>query len=140
MSCGRCGKGGGCPEPNCKSCEVDCLCPKPYLEGQPISYDQVSSRPYHQGPTLVAAVAGSGTFAPPTPGPTHYKQGTIEPLEFLEANPQLGLHEFNAIKYIVRWRQKDGERDLEKAIWYLSRLLWIHRGKKGPFVPAVEVK
>ena len=30
---------------------------------------------------------------------------------------------FNAIKYVLRWKNKDGLRDLKKARWYLDRLI-----------------
>ena len=28
----------------------------------------------------------------------------------------------NAIKYAWRWKQKNGVEDIDKAIWYLTRL------------------
>lgn len=28
----------------------------------------------------------------------------------------------NAIKYLWRWKQKNGVQDLDKAIWYIQRL------------------
>jgi hypothetical protein len=54
-------------------------------------------------------------------GGNHYNM-PIEPIEFTEAN-ELTFHEGNAIKYISRHRRKDGRRDIEKAIWYLKRIL-----------------
>ncbi|MBO4703912.1 MAG: DUF3310 domain-containing protein [Bacilli bacterium] len=29
----------------------------------------------------------------------------------------------NAIKYILRWKQKNGVEDIKKAIWYLNKLV-----------------
>lgn len=29
----------------------------------------------------------------------------------------------NAIKYILRWKQKNGVEDVKKAIWYLNKLV-----------------
>lgn len=29
----------------------------------------------------------------------------------------------NAIKYILRWKHKNGIQDLEKAVWYLNKLI-----------------
>lgn len=36
----------------------------------------------------------------------------------------------NVIKYICRWKQKNGTQDLEKAAWYLQHLI-DHINKKG---------
>jgi hypothetical protein len=57
--------------------------------------------------------------------PQHYAgQGKIECIEVLE---QLAIdgHDFrilNAMKYLWRYRNKGGAQDLEKAIWYISRV------------------
>ena len=56
------------------------------------------------------------------PDSTHYKQFAIEPLQYIEANA-LGFHEGNAIKYITRWKAKDGIKDLKKARFYIDRLI-----------------
>ena len=53
-------------------------------------------------------------------GGKHYKI-TIEPWDFILAN-NLGFLEGNAIKYIVRHRQKNGIQDISKAIHYLEKL------------------
>ena len=54
--------------------------------------------------------------------PKHYTQGTIEVIDAIE---QLGLgyHESNVLKYVARWKYKDGIDDLKKAQWYLNRLI-----------------
>lgn len=69
-----------------------------------------------------------------TSGPLHYKAGTIQPIEFIEAN-ELGFHLGNAIKYIVRHDVKHGKKDdqakdIGKAIWYLQRYLDVEYGVK----------
>ena len=52
----------------------------------------------------------------------HYKQMKIQPVEFIHANgiPYL---EGNVIKYISRWRNKNGMADLEKAKHYIELLI-----------------
>jgi hypothetical protein len=35
----------------------------------------------------------------------------------------LGFFEGNIVKYITRWRQKGGPRDLEKAKHYIEKLM-----------------
>jgi hypothetical protein len=63
---------------------------------------------------------------PPKPdeqvGGTHYSRLGIEPIQFIETNA-LGYHEGNVIKYISRWRNKNGLEDLNKAKWYIERLI-----------------
>lgn len=36
---------------------------------------------------------------------------------------QITIAEFNAYKYLYRWRQKNGVQDLKKAIWYLKEII-----------------
>ena len=55
-------------------------------------------------------------------GGTHYSRLGIEPIQFIETNG-LGYHEGNVIKYVSRWRNKNGVEDLKKAKWYIERLL-----------------
>jgi len=52
----------------------------------------------------------------------HYKQMKIQPVEYIHANgiPYL---EGNVIKYISRWRNKNGIADLEKAKHYIELLI-----------------
>jgi hypothetical protein len=60
--------------------------------------------------------------------PNHYKQGSVECIDALEA-ATLNLKGIeavctgNAIKYLWRWKEKNGKEDLNKAIWYINRLL-----------------
>lgn len=55
-------------------------------------------------------------------GGTHYKKFAIEPIEFIHKNG-IGFCEGNAIKYLVRWREKGGKQDLLKAKHYIDLLL-----------------
>jgi hypothetical protein len=52
----------------------------------------------------------------------HYKQMKIQPVEYIHANgiPYL---EGNVIKYVSRWRNKNGVADLEKAKHYIELLI-----------------
>jgi len=52
--------------------------------------------------------------------PSHYNQGTIEVIDFIEDH-RLGFALGNAIKYIARAEHKNDIEDLEKARWYLDR-------------------
>lgn len=53
--------------------------------------------------------------------PYHYTTHSIQPIEFAMAN-DLGVCEFNIVKYVTRWRHKDGVKDLIKAKHYLEFL------------------
>lgn len=60
--------------------------------------------------------------------PAHYTAGGIECIDALAAAAE-GLRGIeavctaNAIKYLWRWKRKNGAEDLYKAIWYINRLL-----------------
>lgn len=57
----------------------------------------------------------------PVNNPSHYKQGKIEVIDFIE-DQKFDYHIGNAIKYICRHGHKGNPvQDLEKAIWYLKR-------------------
>ena len=52
--------------------------------------------------------------------PPHYTKGKIEVIEFIE-DQQLDYVEGNIIKYVCRYKYKNGLEDLKKAMWYLQR-------------------
>lgn len=60
--------------------------------------------------------------------PNHYTQGGIECIDAIKA-ATVGLTGIeavctgNAIKYLWRWKFKNGAEDLQKARWYIDRLL-----------------
>lgn len=55
-----------------------------------------------------------------TPG--YYTELKIEPLTFIQANG-LGFCEGNVVKYICRYKNKNGVEDLKKAREYIQRLI-----------------
>lgn len=55
-------------------------------------------------------------------GGDHYKNMPIQPLEYIVAN-DLQFCEGNVIKYVSRWRYKNGVEDLRKARHYLDMLI-----------------
>ena len=52
----------------------------------------------------------------------HYKELAIQPVEYIHANG-IGYFEGNVIKYVSRWRNKNGVKDLEKAKHYIDLLI-----------------
>lgn len=65
--------------------------------------------------------------------PPHYKsESGLEVIDVIEAftedlNGTEAYYIGNILKYICRWKHKNGLEDLEKAQWYLNRLI----DKKG---------
>ena len=55
-------------------------------------------------------------------GGNHYEKQKIQPIDYIEAN-NLSFCEGNIVKYITRWKYKNGLEDLEKAKWYLERVI-----------------
>jgi len=55
-------------------------------------------------------------------GGNHYEKQKIQPIDYIEAN-NLSFCEGNIVKYITRWKYKNGLEDLEKAKWYLERII-----------------
>ena len=59
--------------------------------------------------------------------PDHYK-GAVECIDAIAVATEglQGVEAFctgNAIKYLWRWKKKNGVEDLRKAQWYINRLL-----------------
>lgn len=61
-------------------------------------------------------------------GGSHYKDLTIQPVEFIHAN-KIGYLEGNVIKYVVRHRKKNGVEDLLKAKHYIDLLIQLEYGR-----------
>jgi len=60
--------------------------------------------------------------------PPHYNQRGIECIDAIEAATDKGFEYYlqgNIIKYLWRYRYKNGVQDLKKAKWYLDRLIAI---------------
>lgn len=55
-------------------------------------------------------------------GGDHYKDVKIQPIEYIHAN-NLNYSEGCIVKYITRWRNKNGVQDLEKIKHYVDLLI-----------------
>ena len=55
-------------------------------------------------------------------GGNHYKDKAIQPWEVIERN-HMGFFDGNALKYLMRFRDKGGVEDLQKAIHYIEKLI-----------------
>ena len=58
--------------------------------------------------------------------PPHYNKGGLEAIDYIEQQLEDGFADYlegNVLKYIHRWRYKNGIEDLRKAEWYLKKLI-----------------
>lgn len=60
--------------------------------------------------------------------PSHYTAGKVESIDAIEAatTELTGIAAVctgNVIKYVWRWKRKNGVEDLRKARWYLDKLI-----------------
>ena len=76
-----------------------------YVDGQPIIPSTVK-------PSALATQVGGD----------HYVKRKIQPIEFIHAN-KLDFNEGNIVKYITRWRDKGGLRDLNKIKDYVDLII-----------------
>ena len=72
--------------------------------------------------------------APDPVNPQHYKNGEVECIEGIKSavvgkDGFAGYLAGNTLKYIWRYESKGGVQDLEKASWYLNKLIEHEKGK-----------
>lgn len=70
--------------------------------------------------------------------PVHYTHGKIECIDAIESATcdLTGVEAVctgNIIKYVWRWKFKNGVEDLEKASWYLNKLIKEVKGDKNAY-------
>ena len=63
-------------------------------------------------------------------GGAHYKSFVIQPTEYIFMN-EIPFIEGNVIKYISRWRTKNGVEDLRKVIHYVELLIHLEEKKSA---------
>lgn len=66
--------------------------------------------------------------------PAHYTSTKIETIEIIQdkLTPEAfeGFCIGNVLKYLTRYRQKNGVEDLKKARWYLDKIISVKEGKE----------
>jgi len=58
--------------------------------------------------------------------PPHYNQQGVECIDAIHAATDIGFQYYlqgNIMKYVWRYRYKNGKQDLQKAAWYLEKLI-----------------
>lgn len=67
--------------------------------------------------------------------PSHYTSGGIECIDAIEASMTAeafkGYCKGNAMKYIWRYEKKGSVESLQKAIWYLNKLIEVESSDVG---------
>ena len=66
--------------------------------------------------------------------PPHYNKAGIECIDAIKAMTDDGFEYYlqgNIMKYLWRYRYKNGVEDLKKAQWYLSKLIDILKNDKS---------
>tara|TARA_Y100000004_G_C8894778_1_gene403639 strand:+ start:585 stop:842 length:258 start_codon:yes stop_codon:yes gene_type:complete len=66
--------------------------------------------------------------------PSHYTQSAIECIEAIKSATGEGFSDYcqgNIIKYVWRYKQKNGVEDLKKCQWYLRELIKSEEEKMG---------
>ncbi len=106
---------------NCSTCTFPFQFTKPFAHAQNVPA---------QGMTKTEIDAITNT------SPQHYKKA-IQPIDYITAN-NLDFHHGNVIKYVSMWREKEGIKDLEKALDYLQRIITL--AKEGHYGQAHKSK
>jgi hypothetical protein len=59
--------------------------------------------------------------------PNHYHKGGTDVLSFVDGKLDreriAGFHQINVLKYVTRYKEKNGLEDLQKAMFYLKALI-----------------
>lgn len=63
--------------------------------------------------------------------PSYYTKYKYQPADFIEKH-DLNFFQGNAIKYALRYQDKNGLEDLKKARWYAERFVKFHDPRNGP--------
>lgn len=101
-------KGDTCSTRDCRTRPCDC--------------DFIPEAMAHMPPPPTAAPSALNVQA----GGDHYKKLKIQPIEYIHAN-SIPFAEGSVIKYVTRWRDKGGLRDLEKAKHFIELLIELEQ-------------
>ena len=90
---------------------------------------EIRTRTENQAVRVCRSADGAVEFEPLQPdtiNPSHYKQGDVECIDAIKSATTDGFTGYltgNVLKYVWRWKHKNGIEDLKKARWYLDRLI-----------------
>ena len=99
--------------------------------GYPISFEEFETRYLETVPTDNDEVKEISDMVN---SPEHYKQFSREVIDTMQgmSTPEefKGYLKLNAVKYISRYQGKNGVEDLDKAIWYVTKLKEVLEGEQ----------
>jgi hypothetical protein len=102
------------------------MMPAKTITNTPRAGEDPASRERRGLPPQVKPPLG-GTVLGTQVGGDHYTKHAIQPVEYIWANG-LGFSEGNVIKYMTRWRDKGGIKDLRKAAHHINLLIeWAEK-------------
>lgn len=91
------------------------------------SYERVGHKPVDEHPQRPGS---------PVSHPSHYNQYEIETINAIKGqstpDEYRGYLKGNIMKYLARYRTKNGTEDLRKASWYLDRLTAFEAQQEAP--------
>lgn len=82
-------------------------------------------------PRSAETTGGTRQTADPVASPSHYTSGKVECIDAIDAalahltDGREAFYTAQVIKYVWRWKLKNGVEDLRKAKWYLERLIGV---------------
>lgn len=81
--------------------------------------------PNHKESKLAGAEAHIALVDDPVNAPLHYNWGKFETIDIIDdtVSDPTSYYHGNILKYVSRYRHKNGSQDLKKAQWYLERLI-----------------
>ena len=102
------------------------LCPDFVSNDNHDDFEKLQAYDAKENENYVCAAIRECSANDPVEHPSHYTQGGIECIDAMKA--ALGEHFIgfvvgNAIKYLWRYKHKNGLEDLKKARWYLDRAI-----------------
>lgn len=80
------------------------------------------TKPMPDGPEMVALEPVKQSALHRQVAGGHYKDKKIQPIEYIHANA-IPFSEGCVIKYVSRWRERGGIKDLEKAKHFIEMLI-----------------
>ena len=79
----------------------------------------------------------TGRTLPDNISPQHYQQGNIQVLDFI-TDQKFSYLEGNIVKYICRYKTKNGLEDLEKAQYYLTELIKLQTDEDDEIADEID--
>lgn len=99
-----------------------------YYEDEDDSFDLIKIAPDKiQTTESIESSQSKPTSLTVQEGGDHYKTLKIQPVEYIVAN-NLSFLQGNVVKYITRYKQKNGEEDIKKVIHYCQLILELEYG------------